>query len=117
MRATAALLAGLALALGAAACGDESGVETSAGGEVEGTRVGMRNLRFVPDRVRVAEDATVTFVNDESIQHTVVARSGADFESKLLSQGDTYKVTPHESGTIAYLCTLHPGMRGRIVVR
>ncbi|WP_205696040.1 plastocyanin/azurin family copper-binding protein [Conexibacter sp. SYSU D00693] len=130
MRTTAAVLAALALAATAAGCGDDDGgdvatspaspSQTSKGGEApleEGTvRVGMRNLRFDPEEVTVAEGQTIRWVNDESIQHNVVAEEGADFKSELIDEGGTYEFTPEQTGTIQYVCTLHPGMDGTIEV-
>ena len=78
--------------------------------------VGMKNLRFAPDRLTVAVGETVTWRNDESLDHNVVARTGASFRSRAFGRGGTYTFTPEAPGTIDYVCTLHPGMDGRIVV-
>ena len=122
MRAPIVLLAAAALAAGTVAgCGDDE--EPGRGPAAEGRAatapegdVGMRNLRFDPEVLRVDKGDEVTWVNRESIQHNVVAREGADFESELLDQDETFSVEADDEGTIAYLCTLHPGMKGRIVV-
>ena len=126
MRAPTACLAVLALAaaLVAPGCGDDdddgspgSTAATSQPRPLEPDEVAMRNLSFTPARLTVQEGETVTWVNDESIQHTVVAREGADFESGLLDQGDTFEFEADDAGTVRYVCTLHPGMRGTIVVK
>lgn len=128
MRKLTAGLAVLALAAGAAGCGDEEGdanepapgaqAATAPSGPVgsKGNPIGMRNLRFDPEKATARAGEAIHWVNSESIQHNVVAEEGADFESELLDQGETYEFTPKSAGTIRYVCTLHPGMDGTITV-
>ena len=78
--------------------------------------VAMKGLEFLPDRLTVAVGETVTWTNEESLDHNVVARKGARFRSRAFGRGGTYTFTPERPGTIDYVCTLHPGMEGRIVV-
>lgn len=85
----------------------------AAGGEV---LVGMEGLEFQPTEIRVAVGQTIVWRNDESIPHNVVAREGADFASETFGEGGTFEYRPTEAGTIEYVCTLHPGMDGTVVV-
>jgi hypothetical protein len=48
--------------------------------------------------------------------HTVTAAEGADFDSGSIAPGDTFTFTPTTAGTVSYVCTFHPGMRGTIDV-
>lgn len=112
--ATGALLGG---------CGGADEVPGAPGGDspaspaaVAPGTVGMKDLKFVPERLTVAAGETVTWRNDESLDHNVVARKGADFRSRAFGRGGTYSFTPEAPGTIDYVCTLHPGMDGQIVV-
>jgi plastocyanin len=45
-----------------------------------------------------------------------VAQEGADFESDTFGEGGTFSYTPDRPGTIAYVCTIHPGMDGTLTV-
>jgi plastocyanin len=65
--------------------------------------------------VKVGE--TLTWSNAEGVDHNVTARRGAHFASQAFGEGKTYRFTPRRAGTVAYVCTLHPGMSGRIVVQ
>jgi plastocyanin len=109
----------LCLAALAAGCG--GGDSGSSGGDgpavlAPGDTIGMKNLRFHPDRVQVPVGQEVTWVDEESIPHDVVAQSGADFRSEVFGKGKSYSWTPTEAGTVKYECTLHPGMDGEISV-
>lgn len=76
----------------------------------------MKDVEFTPDRLTVAVGEKVTWRNDETLDHNVVAQAGAKFQSRAFGQGGTYSFTPRKPGTIDYVCTLHPGMDGQIVV-
>lgn len=114
MRTPTALLA-LALlpvaAVVAAGCGDEAPGASQPPREVE-----MRNLRFDPEEFAVVRGQKVRWTNGESIQHTVVAREGAKFDSGLLDQGESFEFTPDDAGVVQFVCKLHPGMVGTITV-
>jgi plastocyanin len=66
--------------------------------------------------VKVKVGETVTWTNDDTVDHNVTAKSGAHFASRAFGSGGTYRFTPKRAGTVNYVCTLHPGMTGRIVV-
>jgi plastocyanin len=141
MRALSILLAALALVL-AAGCGDDDeadggnvaapttpeatepaepgtgdteppAVDGEAGGAVA---IGMKDIRFVPDQATVKVGQQVTWTNNEAVPHNVVADEGADFESDTFGEGGTFSYTPDRPGTIAYVCTIHPGMDGTLTV-
>jgi plastocyanin len=126
------LLAAIAaLALAAAGCGS-SGSSSSNGsstpsqvnktqpsssvGSGPGVKVAMQNIAFDPSSVTVKVGQTITWVNKDSVQHNVTAQSGAAFKSKNLGQGGTYAFKVTKPGTIKYVCTVHPGMSGTIIV-
>ena len=118
-RPLAALITASVLALAAGCGGDDS--SSSGGGDGGGTLkdgdvIGMKSLRFQPDKVQVAVGQKVTWRNDETVPHNVVAEEGADFKSEVFGMDKTYSFTPTEAGTIKYECTLHPGMVGELDV-
>ena len=116
MRAPTALVSAVVLAL-AAGCGDEEepadGGGAPAGG---GVAIGMRDIKFDPEQATVKVGQSVTWTNNESVPHNVVAEEGADFESDTFGKGGTFSHTPEQAGTITYVCTIHPGMDGTLTV-
>ena len=77
---------------------------------------------FEPSTLKVGKGTTVKWTNDDSTLHTVTSGSpnsgepGAVFDSSYLSGGKTYEYTFKKAGTFKYFCTLHPFMKGKIVV-
>ncbi len=78
--------------------------------------IAMKDVKFVPDRLTIKVGETVTWRNDESLDHNVVAQRGANFKSRAFGRRGTYSFTARKPGTIDYECTLHPGMTGQVVV-
>jgi plastocyanin len=110
------------LALALAACGgdDEGG---GGGGASAGTCpdgavvIAMRDIKFDPEDATARVGQEICWPNEDTIEHNAVAESGADFESDLYGEGETFTTTVEEPGTVEYVCTIHPGMTGTIEVR
>jgi nitrite reductase (NO-forming) len=77
---------------------------------------------FDPPTLKVAKGTTVTWKNGDSTLHTVTSgtaegnESGTSFDSSYLAGGKTFQWTFSTPGTFDYYCTLHPYMKGQIVV-
>jgi len=85
----------------------------AAGGTVA---VSMKNIQFVPTSVTAKVGQTVKWTNDDSVDHNVIATSGETFKSNTFGQGATFSQKLTKAGTIKYVCTIHPGMEGTLVV-
>ena len=117
-----------ASALAVAGCGDDDdtaaapadapAAESAPAPAADGERVeiGMKALQFVPKDETVKVGSTVTWKNNEDIPHNVVAEKGADFESDTFGRDGTYDFKAEKAGTVAYVCTIHPGMEGTLTV-
>jgi plastocyanin len=129
----AMLLACLALGLVVAGCGGDDdggggdgaatteqpaggGDEGGGGGGGGGTEVSMEGIQFDPAEVTVAVGDTVTWTNNDSVDHDVTADSFSSGEAGGLAGGDTFEHTFDEAGSFDYVCTVHPGMEGTVVV-
>lgn len=76
--------------------------------------VGIADNSFSPASLTVPAGSTVTWSNGGSLPHTVTA-AGA-FDSGILMSGDTFRRTFASPGTFEYVCSLHPEMKGVVVV-
>ena len=102
-----------ALTLGLAACGggDDGGDGASDAACPSGAvEVKMVDIKFDPEAATAGVGQEVCWVNEDSIDHNVVANSGATFKSVLFGKGKTFSATADKPGTIEYECTIHPGM-------
>ena len=109
--------AALTLLVGAlAACFSDrpaTGPEPPDGG---GTSVAIEDFAYVPPTLSVATGTTVTWTNDDAVQHSVTADDGTSFGSDLLSQGQEFQLTAPAPATYRYHCTLHPFMQATLTV-
>jgi len=73
-------------------------------------------MKFVPERLEVAAGDRITWLNADIVPHTVTAKARG-IESGDLVEGKTFTYVAKGGGEIAYVCRLHPVMKGTIVVR
>jgi plastocyanin len=88
---------------------------TAVSAQAADTNIIIDQFTFTPQRVTVKAGATVTWINDDDIPHTV-ASSTKLFRSKALDTTDKFSFTFTTPGVYEYFCSLHPHMRGAIVV-
>jgi plastocyanin len=76
--------------------------------------VTMANMKFgsIPSGLKVGD--SITFVNKDSVPHTVTARDHS-FDLRI-APGQKGRVTLTKAGTIAIYCILHSPMRGTLSV-
>lgn len=78
----------------------------------------LEDIEFTPSRVTVSRGSTVRWVwRDGATSHNVISRGTKRFRSSTTKQSGTYSVRFRRSGTYRYVCTIHPNMIGRVVVR
>jgi plastocyanin len=77
--------------------------------------VHIAGFAFKPAVLTIPAGTTVTFVNDDTEAHTVTA-IGKTFDSGGLDLHDSWKHTFTKVGSFAYVCQLHPYMKGKIFV-
>ena len=80
-----------------------------------GTPVGIADLAFNPASVTVAVGGVVTWANADGTDHTVTFNDGPD--CGRLAQGASVSRTFDAAGSFAYHCTIHPSMKGTVVVQ
>jgi plastocyanin len=81
----------------------------------EDASVTIDNFTFAPAQVTVKAGTTVVWRNEDDIPHTI-ASSARLFKSKALDTDDSFSFTFKDAGTYEYFCSLHPHMKGTIVV-
>jgi plastocyanin/sugar lactone lactonase YvrE len=88
----------------------------------DGPTVPIRDFAFPPE-IAVQAGDVVTWVNEDlAIPHNVVAgapgdpTSGGAFASEYLQPGEAFSFIFEQPGTYDYFCSLHPNMRGSVVV-
>ncbi|MFN8160164.1 MAG: cupredoxin domain-containing protein [Solirubrobacterales bacterium] len=93
------------------------GAQRATASAVAAASVSIVNYAYNPKTVTIDAGETVKWTNnDKDVPegHTV---TGDGFDSGVLDPGQTYSREFARSGTYDYFCTLHPGMKGKVVVR
>ena len=87
-----------------------------------GSSVPSNGKFFVPETLTVSKGTTVSWTNGDTTLHTVTSgspesgNSGTEFDSSYLAAGKTFQHQFNTAGTFDYYCTLHPYMKGKVVV-
>jgi plastocyanin len=76
--------------------------------------VRIEGMKFVPERLEVAAGDIITWINHDLVPHSVTAPG---LESGDLAEGASWSLVARQKGEIAYICRLHPVMRGVVVVK
>jgi len=108
----AAALAGAAVGSALAAGTVLSGTPSAQGAA---SAVSIDNFTFAPQALTVKPGTTVTWTNRDEEPHTVAASDGS-FHSPGMGTGATFSHTFSSPGKFDYVCSIHPMMRGTVVV-
>jgi plastocyanin len=71
---------------------------------------------FQPHSLEIPPGATVTWINNTDMAHTVTGDDLAFDDSGLIEPGESFRQTFDQPGTYRYRCGPHPDMTGVIVV-
>jgi len=108
----------LALVIGLALLGALAVRSGSAAGHANATasaakKVDINDFAFHPPTIRVKRGGKVAFANSSNVTHTATR---ASFDTGPIKPGTTKTVAFGKRGTFAYHCSIHPFMKGKVVV-
>lgn len=74
------------------------------------------NPAYDPEPAEASADKTIAWKNDDSTPHT--ATSEGVFDSSIINPGESYTISAEEigAGEHQYICTVHPYMKGTLVI-
>lgn len=80
--------------------------------------VTIRDFSFGPSKITVKKGTTVTWTNEDGVNHDVTpTNESAAFEgSDLFGKGESYSFTFNAVGNYSYYCSPHPYMKGTVEV-
>lgn len=81
--------------------------------------VAIEDIDFKPGTVSIKRGGSVkwTWKDGPYTPHNVRSRGSKHFKGSSTKKTGTYTVRFSKAGTYRYVCTIHPGMRGKVVVR
>ena len=85
------------------------------------TAVSIQNSTFNPGNRNVSAGTTITWTNNDNIDHTVTSGTPQNptpgvFDSGIIPPGGTFEFTFQQAATFDYFCTIHPNMTAQITV-
>jgi plastocyanin len=129
------LFIAIAAALFAACAAPSGGASSQAPDKslVESAAVTIKGIAFDPKVMEVRAGESVTWTNEDDVQHTVTSglpqkqgvpgvsegkpsRPDGAFDGELDGAGSTFETTIDEPGTYPYFCEVHSGMQGELRV-
>jgi plastocyanin len=75
----------------------------------------MKPTSYEPEVLTVEAGDLVVWRNDDANPHTAVAPGR--FDSGAVPPGGSFRVTLTKTGELPYACTLHPMMKGKLIVQ
>lgn len=85
----------------------------------EADAVTIENYAFSPANITVKKGTTVTWTNNDTVEHNVEfdeTPASGDKVGPMLAKGETYSFTFDTTGTFGYICSPHPYMKGVVTV-
>ena len=77
--------------------------------------VTIDGFEFRPPVVTVRQGDAIVWRNSDPLPHTATGKTGS-FDSGSIAAGGTFRFTAAKKGRFDYICTLHPTMKGVLVV-
>ena len=78
--------------------------------------VNIKSQSFQPSTLSVPAGTTVTWHNQDNMQHTVTSDAQGPLDSGAIATGKKFTYTFQVPGSYSYHCSIHPGVKGTIVV-
>jgi len=94
---------------------ETTATDTTAGTAGAKNEITIEGNSFKPDNLTIKVGDTVTWINKDSYNHTVKAKTG-EFDSGNMASGAKFSFTFDKEGTYDYICSIHTFMTGKIVV-
>jgi plastocyanin len=88
----------------------------SASAGSESNTISIDNFTFDAATVTVAAGTQVTWVNHDDVPHKIVSTEKR-FSSAVLDTDGRFSYTFTTPGTYEYFCSIHPMMKGKVIVR
>ncbi len=113
---TLAFVLFVALALLSSIHGKNSEARESAPPKATKTEVVIDNFSFSRETITVPIGTTVTWTNHDNVPHVVTSADDQFKKSPLLKAGQSFSNTFATAGSYSYFCSIHPRMKGKIIV-
>jgi plastocyanin len=106
-----------AVAAAALALSHSSGPSTTSAAISAGSKtIEISSFAYSPAAVTVKVGTTITFTNEESVEHTATSNIEGLFDTGTLNKGQSVRLKMNKVGTFSFHCSFHAFMHGTIKV-
>ena len=89
---------------------------SSRGAPAQGTReIVMKDFKFDPDSAPIKVGQVVSWRNEDDAKHNAFSEEHG-LKTDDIGKGETTEFTPEKAGTIEYICSIHPNMKGTLEI-
>jgi amicyanin len=88
---------------------------SSAGASVAGAELKIAAFAFSPSEIQVSAGNEVSWMNEDAAPHAIAVKGGV--RTAQLAPGQRAALAFDKPGTYDYICSIHPYMTGKVVVR
>ena len=78
--------------------------------------VAIAEFLFGPEKITVKAGQSITWTNVDDSPHQVTVQGATTLRTPVVLKGQSTALQFNDEGTYGYICGLHPGMKGEIVV-
>ena len=79
-------------------------------------KVNIKSFKYHDEVITIAVGDTIVWLNEDRARHTATARD-CSFDTGRLRKGVSGEISFTVAGTYEYICTIHPSMKGTVVVK
>lgn len=79
--------------------------------------VNISEYQFSPNLIIIPLGNNVIWTNNDPVAHTITSDNGTELASSLIATGTSYSHLFNSSGTFYYHCSIHPMMKGEVIVQ
>ncbi len=79
-------------------------------------KISIQGYTFMPEVIKVQVNTSVTWINNDAVEHTLNSYDGSMAGSHFIPKGQTYSHTFTTPGKYEYHSTFYPNMTGMVEV-
>ena len=80
---------------------------------VKDFNVSIKDMTFTPTEIKIKVNDQVFWTNNDSVAHKI---KGESWGSVKINPGEKFVQVFDKAGSYPYICEIHPGMKGTVVV-
>ncbi len=89
---------------------------TSAGGQLPGHNIVIKDSSFFPASLTVVAGSTISFLNQTGSPHTIMSDDSIAIKPIVIAPGSYYTFKSAYSGIVPFHCADHPSARGVLII-